>query len=256
MKAIVTGAARGLGEGIARRLVTDGWAVVLVDRDPGVHVTAERLREEADRGGAAVAREGDVSDADWVEREMPAVIERLGGLDLLVNNAGIGGPSTPVVDTPVEAFRQVLDVNLVGAFLMARACASAMIAAGRGAIVNLGSIYGQQGVANAAAYCASKGGLALLTHSLALELAPHGVRVNTVAPGNMLTEMHLDDLRGSAAERGVALDDEIERVRQTVPLRRHGTADDVAGAITWLASPDAAYVTGQTIGVNGGVVLT
>ena len=131
-----------------------------------------------------------------------------------------------------------------------------MIDGGGGAIVNLGSIFGQQGVANGAAYCASKGGVALLTHSLALELAPHAIRVNTVAPGNMLTEMHLDDLRVGATERGVALDEEIERVRATVPLGRHGTADDVAGVVAWLASPDAAYVTGQTIGVNGGVILT
>jgi NAD(P)-dependent dehydrogenase (short-subunit alcohol dehydrogenase family) len=254
VRAIVTGAARGLGEGIARRLASEGWTLALLDRDPRVVGTAERLRSS--EGPDAIAVQGDVADAAWVEREIPSVIERLGGSTLLVNNAGIGGPSTPVIDTSVEEFRRVLDVNLVGAFLMAKACAPAMIDAGGGVIVNLGSIFGQQGVANGASYCASKGGIALLTHSLALELAPHSIRVNTVAPGNMLTEMHLDDLRVGASERGVDLDDEIERVRATVPLGRHGTADDIAGAIAWLASPDAAYVTGQTIGVNGGVILT
>ncbi len=254
MRAIVTGAARGLGEGIARRLASDGWALALLDRDPGVVGTAERLRSSD--GPDAIAVQGDVADEAWVEREIPSVIERLGGLTLLVNNAAIGGPSTTVIDTSVEEFRRVLDVNLIGAFLMAKACAPAMIDAGGGVIVNLGSIFGQQGVANGAAYCASKGGIALLTHSLALELAPHSIRVNTVAPGNMLTEMHLDDLRVAATERGVDLDDEIERVRASVPLARHGTSDDIAGAIAWLASPDAAYVTGQTIGVNGGVILT
>ena len=254
MRAIVTGAARGLGEGIARRLASDGWALALLDRDPGVEGAAERLRSSD--GPDVIAVQGDVADAAWVEREIPPLIERLGGVTLLVNNAGVGGPSTTVIDTSVEEFRRVLDVNLIGAFLMAKACAPAMIDAGGGAIVNLGSIFGQQGVANGAAYCASKGGVALLTHSLALELAPHAIRVNTVAPGNMLTEMHLDDLRVSATQRGVDLDDEVERVRGAVPLGRHGTADDVAGAIAWLASPDAAYVTGQTIGVNGGVILT
>jgi NAD(P)-dependent dehydrogenase (short-subunit alcohol dehydrogenase family) len=173
-----------------------------------------------------------------------------------VNNAGIGGPSTPVLDTSVDEFRRILDVNLAGSFLMARACGRMMVEAGSGVIVNLGSIFGRQGVANAAGYCASKGGVELLTHSLALELAPHGIRVNTIAPGNMNTEMHLADLRIAAAAHGVALDDEVARVRATVPLGRHGTGADVAGAVVWLASPDASYVTGQTIGVNGGVLLT
>jgi NAD(P)-dependent dehydrogenase (short-subunit alcohol dehydrogenase family) len=254
VRAIVTGAARGLGEGVAERLVADGWDVTLIDLGPAVALTAERLAGSTDRTATAV--EGDVADAEWVAREVPRSIERLGGLDLLVNNAGVGGPSTAVVDTAVQEFRRVLDVNLVGAFLMAKACAAAMIAAGSGSIVNIGSIFGQQGVANGAAYCSSKGGIALLTHSLALELAPFAIRVNTVAPGNMLTEMHLEDLRVSAGERGVGLDDEVERVRGSVPLGRHGTAEDVAGAVAWLASGDAAYVTGQTIGVNGGVLLT
>lgn len=251
MRAIVTGAAHGLGEGIALRLVAEGWHVAIVDRDPGVVQAVGRSSSDA-----LFAVQGDIGDAGWVERAVPGVIERLGGLDLLVNNAGVGGPSTSVIETPVEEFREVLEVNLVGAFLMAKTCAPALIAAGGGAIVNLGSIFGQQGIAEGAAYSASKGGVALLTHSLALELAPHGVRVNTIAPGNMLTEMHLEGLREQAKERGVPIEDEIERVRATVPLGRHGTPEDVAGVVAWLASPDASYVTGQTIGVNGGVLLT
>lgn len=254
MNALVTGAASGLGGGIAARLVSDGWDVAFVDVDPGVVQTAARI--DATHPGSAVGVVGDVADDRWVDAEVPSLVERLGGLDLLVNNAGIGGPSSLVVDTPVEEFRRVLEVNLVGAFLMARACAPSMIERGGGVIVNLGSIFGQQGVAGGAAYSASKGGVALLTHSLALELAPHAIRVNTVAPGNMLTEMHLGGLRELASTRGVRLEDEIERVRATVPLARHGTAEDIAGVIAWLASPDASYVTGQTIGVNGGVVLT
>ena len=125
-----------------------------------------------------------------------------------------------------------------------------------GAIVNLGSIFGQQGVAGGAAYCASKGGVALLTHSLSLELAPFRVRVNTIAPGNMASEMHWEDLRAQAAARGSSFEEEAERVRASIPLGRHGTGEDLAGAVVWLLSDDASYVTGQTIGVNGGVLLT
>ena len=256
MRSIVTGAARGLGEGVAARLLAEGGRVALLDRSDDVRQVAAALQEEHPEGHA-VAAVGDVTDEPWVEGAVADLVRRLGGLDLLVNNAGIGGPSTPVVDTPVQGFRQVLDVNVVGAFLMARACARVMIAAGEGGtIVNLGSIFGQQGVGNGASYSASKGGIALLTHSLALELAPHAIRVNTIAPGNMRTEMHLADLRVAAGINGTTLEHEERRVRATIPLGRHGTGADVGGAVVWLASSDASYVTGQTIGVNGGVMLT
>jgi NAD(P)-dependent dehydrogenase (short-subunit alcohol dehydrogenase family) len=254
-RALVTGAAHGLGAAISTRLLAEGWSVARLDVD-------EAVRDPAALAGpsgvaASVAIVADVADAGAVEGAVTEAASALGGLDLLVNNAGIGGPSSHLVDTPVAELRRVLDVNLMGAMLVARACARAMVAQGTGgSIVNLGSIYGQQGVAGAAAYCASKGGIALLTHSLALELAPHAIRVNTIAPGNMATEMHLADLRARAAATGRSLDDEVDAVRAMVPLGRHGTGEDVAGAVVWLASTDASYVTGQTIGVNGGVLLT
>jgi NAD(P)-dependent dehydrogenase (short-subunit alcohol dehydrogenase family) len=239
MRAIVTGAARGLGAGIAERLERDGADVVGIDAARGATLQA------------------DVADEGQVDRAVAAAVERLGGLDLLVNCAGIGGPGSPVTDTPVEAFRRTLEVNLVGAFLMARAGARVMIAQGEGgAIVNLGSMFGQRAVPFGAAYCASKGGIALLTQSLALELAPHRITVNTVAPGNMATEMHFDDLHERARRAGTSFEVELERARAEVPLGRHGTGEDVGGAVAWLASADAAYVTGQTISVNGGVLLT
>jgi NAD(P)-dependent dehydrogenase (short-subunit alcohol dehydrogenase family) len=256
VRALITGGARGIGEAVAARLVRDGWDVALLDCTPGVRDTAQRLAEL--RGAAMVLSfTGDVRDEDRVNAVVAEVSIRLGGLDLLVNNAGIGGPSSNLVDTPLDEVRRVLDVNLLGAFIAARAAARAMIERGRGGcIVNLGSFYGQQGVAGGAAYCASKGGVALLTHSLALELAPHGIRVNTVAPGNMATQMHWDGLREGAERQGTRFEDELEAVRASIPLGRHGRADDVAGAVVWLASEDAGYVTGQTIGVNGGVLLT
>ena len=241
MRALVTGGARGLGAAVAERVRRDGGRAAVLDVTPA----------------EAVDFVGDVADAEFVEGAVAGAVERLGGLDLVVNAAGIGGATTDAVDTDPAAFRRVLDVNLVGSFLVARAAARALVAQGTGgAIVNFGSIFGQQGVPGGAAYCASKGGVALLTHSLALELAPHGIRVNTVAPGHMATEMHWEEIRSRAARSGASFDEEREAVRASVPLGRHGTGEDVAGAIVWLASDDAAYVTGQTVGVNGGVFLT
>ncbi len=256
VRALVTGGARGLGEAVAARLVRDGDDVSLLDVAPEVTDTAERLA--ALRAGATVlALVGDVTDEQFVERAVAETAARLGGLDLLVNNAAIGGPSTTLVETPPEVIRRVLEVNLVGPFLLARAAAAVMIEQGRGgSIVNLGSMLGQQGWARASAYCASKGGIALLTHSLSLELAPHGIRVNTIAPGNMATEMHWEYLRTEAERTGTSFEEQAARVAGSVPLGRMGAGDDVAGAVAWLVSDDAAYVTGQTIGVNGGVVLT
>ncbi len=255
MRCIVTGAARGLGEGVASRLVEDGGEVALLDVDEAVTATAERL-QASNPEALAFAIRCDVSDEADVAAAVREAVSRLGGIDLLVNDAGIGGPMSSVIETPLEGFRRVLDVNLIGTFLMSRACARVMADGGGGCIVNIGSIFGQRGTANGAAYSASKGAVTLFTQSLALEVAALGIRVNTIAPGNMLTRMHLDDLRVRASELDITLDDEVEAVRATIPLGRHGTGADIAGAVVWLASEDASYVTGQTIGVNGGVLLT
>lgn len=254
--AVVTGAARGIGEAIGSRLAQDGWAVAFVDRSPTVRETVDRLgvTVAAERLVAIVA---DVSQPAQAAAAVDEAADHLGRVDALVNNAGIGGPRLPLVETPPEELRRVLEVNLLGAMLVAAACARRMVTQGSGgAIVNVGSIYGQRGVALGAAYSASKGGIALLTHSLALELAPHGIRVNTVAPGPIVTQMHWDDLRAEAAELGVTVDEVAERVRAQVPLGRHGTGQDVAGAVAWLLGDDASYVTGQTVGVDGGWLLT
>jgi NAD(P)-dependent dehydrogenase (short-subunit alcohol dehydrogenase family) len=256
VRAIVTGAARGLGEGIAAGLVQDGAAVALIDYSDAVAETAQRLAPEPG-GAAVVGLVADVADEAQVDRAVDDALRALGGVDLLVNCAGIGGPDSAVIDTSPTAFRRTLEVNLVGTFLLCRRVARVMVDAGAGgAIVNVGSLFGQQGVPNGAAYCASKGGVALLTHSLAAELAPHGIRVNTVAPGHMATEMHYDELRARAERDGTSLEEELERSRADVPLGRHGTGDDLAGVVGWLASPASAYVTGQTIAVNGGLLFS
>jgi NAD(P)-dependent dehydrogenase (short-subunit alcohol dehydrogenase family) len=259
VRAVVTGAARGLGEAVAARLAAGGASVALIDVSPEVAAAAERIAAGLAPGaaGRTTAIVADVADEAACEAAIGRAAEALGGIDALVNNAGIGGPDTPVVDTAFADFWSVLRVNLGSAFLASRAAARLMIArTAGGAIVNLGSIFGQQGVAGGAGYCASKAAVALLTQSLALELAPHGIRVNTIAPGNMATEMHWDELRSRARASGTTFEEQVDLVARGVPLGRHGTGADIAGAVTWLVSRDAGYVTGQTIGVNGGVWLS
>jgi NAD(P)-dependent dehydrogenase (short-subunit alcohol dehydrogenase family) len=256
VRAIVTGAARGLGEAVAARLAADEASVALIDVNPEVIPTAERI-SSATAAGVVTGIVADVADEAACDAAIAEAAGVLGGIDALVNNAGIGGPETDVVDTSFADFWRVLQVNLGSAFLGSRAAARLMIGQRTGgAIVNLGSIFGQQGVAGGAGYCASKGAVELLTHSLALELAPHGIRVNTIAPGNMATEMHWDELRSRARASGTTFERQVSLVAGGVPLGRHGTGADIAGAVTWLISADAGYVTGQTIGVNGGVWLS
>ncbi|HEX9064169.1 MAG TPA: SDR family NAD(P)-dependent oxidoreductase [Streptosporangiaceae bacterium] len=258
MRAVVTGAARGIGAAIASRLAADGASVVLIDISQDVTGTAAGiLAGDPPPRGHAAAIVADVADESACDSAIAQAARQLGGLDAIINNAGIGGPDTEVTDTAYEDFWHVLRVNLGSAFLGSRAAARLMIGQRTGGtIVNLGSLFGQQGVPGGAGYCASKAAVALLTQSLALELAPHQIRVNTIAPGNMATQMHWDELRSRAAAAGVTFRQQVERVAASVPLGRHGTGADIAGVVSWLVSADAAYVTGQTIGVNGGVWLS
>jgi NAD(P)-dependent dehydrogenase (short-subunit alcohol dehydrogenase family) len=259
-RVVVTGAARGLGEAVAARLAADGASVALIDLSPDVTATAARIAAGSAGGsesGRVIGIVADVADERACEAAIGQAADALGGIDALINNAGIGGPNMHVIKTSFADFWRVLQVNLGSAFLGSRAAARIMIGqGGGGAIVNIGSIFGQQGVAGGAGYCASKGAITLLTHTLALELAPHGIRVNTIAPGNMATEMHWEEMRFRAAVSGTTFDEQVSLIAQGVPLGRHGTGADIAGAVTWLLSPDSAYVTGQTIGVNGGVWLS
>ena len=255
--ALVTGAAAGLGEGIARRLAADGWAVALLDMSPAVAATVERLATELDLpGGRLLSIVADVSDAVTVDDAVGAVVDAFGGLQLVVANAGIGGPSDEVVDLDEADWDRVLAVNLRGVFLTCRAAARVMREAHAGSIVTIASLFGRDPVPRGAAYCASKAGVEALTRSLALELAPHGVRVNVVSPGNMATEMHWDELRARAAQSGRSYEDEMEAARRDVPLGRHGTGADIGAAVAFLASEDASYITGHTLSVNGGIQRT
>jgi len=253
--AVVTGAAAGLGEGVAARLAEDGWAVALLDINPAVEVTAARLAATNGLpGGRLVPMVVDVAEADAVGDALTAVLDAFGSLDLLVANAGIGGPSDDVVDIDVDAWDRVMAVNLRGAFLTARSAARAMRRQGSGVIVLLGSMFGQDPVAGGGAYSASKAGVEALGRSLALELAPDGIRVNTIAPGNMATGMHWEELRYRASRSGRTFEEEVAAARADVPLGRHGTGTDIGAVVAFLASDDASYITGQTISVNGGIL--
>lgn len=251
--ALVSGGARGLGEGIATRLLAAGWRVVLGDVGGTSTATASRLDPSHER---AVGVELDVTDEQSCVAAVAAALGAFGRLDALVNNAGVGGPSSPAHLTDPAEFRRVLEVNLVGPFLMTRAAVPALRERQGAAIVNITSVLGQRGEAGSGAYSASKGGLALLGQCLALELAPDGIRVNSVAPGNMLTDMHRDHVQSIADREGTSYDDALAGVRATVPLGRHGTPDDIGDVVAWLLSPEASYVTGQTVAVNGGILLS
>jgi 3-oxoacyl-[acyl-carrier protein] reductase len=243
--AIVTGAARGLGLDIARRLIRDGMTVAMADIDEVVSDAAARL------GSRAFPTVCDVRDPGQVDSLVQTAVMRLGRLDLFVANAGVGGGG-PIAEMSDEAYRQIVGVNLDGAFFSCRAAARAMIPARAGSIVTVGSIFGRDTPAGAGVYGATKAGIIALTHALSRELGPSGIRVNCVSPGNMATEMHWAALRRRSAAAGVPFERVVEEVRAGIPLGRHGTGADVAAAVSFLASDDAAYITGQTINVDGG----
>jgi glucose 1-dehydrogenase len=244
-KALVTGADSGIGQGVAFELAANGAAVAVnYVGDPAV---AEEMVERIERaGGRAIAVQMDVASEDDVVSAFAVTWEQFGGLDLLVNNAGVEKPF-PLVDMPLEWWRRVIDVNLTGTFLCAREAARVMLADGaRGAIVNITSVHEVIPWEHFSHYCASKGGQKLFAQSIARELAPHGIRVVSVAPGAIATPINADVL--ADPQRKAAVEAEI-------PYGRWGEVADVARAVAWVASDHADYVVGSTIFVDGGMTL-
>jgi NAD(P)-dependent dehydrogenase (short-subunit alcohol dehydrogenase family) len=236
--AVVTGAGRGLGLAIATRLAADGWTVGVLDRDPVLVASAS-----AGLLGS-VPLVADISDEASVE----AAFDQLGELaDLVVNNAGIVRFG-PLIDLDERDFRAVVDVNLVGTFIVSRAAARRMVAAGvAGSIINITSMNGVAPGPNGGAYGSAKAGIALLTQQMALEWGRSGIRVNAVAPGMILAGM----------SEPVFADPVVRQARESkVPLGRLGTAEDIAAMVAFLASDQASYVTGQNILVDGGVTMS
>jgi 3-oxoacyl-[acyl-carrier protein] reductase len=237
--AIVTGAAAGLGLAIAERLALDGAAVVLADVDlAGAEAAREKL---AARGARALAQHTDVSDAKDVAALVARTLEKLGRLDVLVSNAGIGGTHA-FLDEPIEHWNRVLAVNLTGVFLCGQAAARAMVAQRAGRIVNVASISGVRAGSGRTAYGTAKAGVIQLTRQMALELGPLGINVNAVAPGPVETAL---TLRDHTAETRAAYN-------ALVPLERYGAPQEIAAAVAFLASAEASYINGQTLFVDGG----
>ena len=243
--ALVTGAAQGLGFGVARRLAADGARVVLADRSEAVVAAAAEI------GAGARGEVCDVADSGAVNALIAAIVAEYGCLDILVANAGIGGGG-PLAEMTDEAFRRIVAVNLEGTFYCCRAAARAMIPRGGGVIVTVGSIFGRDTPAGSGAYGATKAGVMALTHALARELGPHGIRVNCVSPGDMATEMHWAALQRRATREERPFEALRDEIRRAIPLGRHGTAEDIGALVSFLASPEAAYISGQTINVDGG----
>ena len=243
--AVVTGASRGIGRAIALTLAREGARVVVNyarSRGPGEAVVTEILAA----GGEALAVRADVSQAAEVDRLLGATLETFGRVHTWVNNAGADILTGEARAWPAERqWDEVMAVDLKGTWLCSRAAAAAMRRDGGGVIVNLSWDHVAHGMGNATAaiYASAKGGVAAMSRSLARELAPE-VRVNVVAPGWIRTQW----LDGAGAEVQ-------QKVAEATPLARPGTPDDVAGAVAFLASAEAAFITGQTLVVNGGVVM-
>lgn len=237
--ALVTGAASGIGLAAAQRLLAAGWKVAMVDRDG--NALAELSRRHAGNPNVLCIRL-DVTDEPAVERTVSEVCESLGGLHGLVNSAGIAA-DVPALDTQVDLFRRILDVNVTGTFIAARAAARVMKDRGGGAIVNMASVSGLRGSKGRSAYGASKGAVVVLTQVLANDLARYGIRVNAVAPGPvdtpMVKAMHVDKDRALWARH--------------LPMRRYGEPDEVASVIEFLLDGTrSSYITGAIVPVDGG----
>jgi len=239
--AIVTGASRGIGRSIALALAAQGVKVVASARN--AEALANLVDEIKGQGGDALAVAGDVA----VEADANALVEEAvaayGQLDILVNNAGITRDGL-LLRMKNEDWDAVLDTNLKGAFLCIRAAAKVMSKQRSGRIINISSVVGEMGNAGQANYCASKAGLLGLTKSVARELARRNVTVNAITPGFIVTDM-TDNMTDKAREA----------MTEQIPLGRLGEADDIANAVVFLASDQSAYITGQVLGVNGGMYM-
>jgi 2-hydroxycyclohexanecarboxyl-CoA dehydrogenase len=243
--AVVTGAASGIGLGVAQQLASDGHHVALLDRDGGaVEAEAAHLQREGTR---ALAVEVDVADRDRVDAAIARVRSELGPVEILVTSAGIES-FDPVLDITPEKWDQILAVNLTGTFSCIQSSLPDMITAGWGRIVTISSSSAQSGAPNMAHYAASKGGVIALTKALAVELARQGITVNTIPPSLVDTPM---------ARKAEAAGDfpGVDVVGPMVPLGRAGTPADIAAACSFLCSDSGSYITGQIIGVNGGMYI-
>jgi sorbitol-6-phosphate 2-dehydrogenase len=252
--AVVTGAAQGIGAGIAQRLAEEGADVAILDlNEEGAREVVGAIEE---RGRRALAVRTDVTDEDSVAAAMQTVRDELGRLDCLVNNAGVL-KSHYLPDFPKRDWDFVLGVNLTGAFLCCKHAAKHMLAqAEGGAMVVIGSRSGKKGGLWNHAYCASKFGVIGMVQCVALDLAPHGIRANVVCPGNALDTPLWQDLAVQYSKKlGKSPEEVIEHYRNRVPLKRGCDVADIANVTVFLLSEEASYMTGQALNVTGGEIM-
>jgi 3alpha(or 20beta)-hydroxysteroid dehydrogenase len=239
---LITGGAGGIGRAAAVRFASEGARVVLVDL--AAAALAESVAAVEKVAGEVLAMEADVTRFADVERYAEAAIARFGAIDVFFNNAGVLGAVKPLVEYPEETFDRVLAVNVKAVWLGMKAVAPRMRAAHGGAIVNTASIAGLRGSPNIIAYTASKHAVVGMTRAASLELARHGIRVNAVCPAPIETPM----------ARQLETEVRRERLTATIPMRRYGTPEEVAALVAFLASADAAYITGAIYAVDGGAM--
>ena len=235
---LITGAASGIGLGIVERFLAEGAKVAALD-----------LKETNAIG--VLSMTGDATDEAAIENAVSKTISAFGALDVMVCNAGVIAVQ-PVVEMDFDEWRRVMETNVNSVFLGSRAAARAMIAQGRGGvIINASSGAGRRGVPNLSHYCASKAAIISLTQSLAIELAPNRIRANCYVPGHIETPFWGNIAEGFARRTGQTPEEVVQGFLATVPWGRFGTPEDVAAAVSWLASDDAEYVSGQAIAMNG-----
>jgi len=250
--AIITGAGSGIGRAAARLFAKEGARIVVADLDRvGGEETAKSIRAD---GGQSIFVDTDVTKASLVESTVSKAISEFGGVDILYNSAGVDifviNPNADgtVVGTREEDWDRLLDINLKGAFLFCKYTIPQMMKQRRGVVINMGSEYGIVGGLASAAYCASKGGVVLLTKQMALDYAPYNIRVNCICPCNVDTPL---------MEKGLATSQDPQSMRRTweniMPLRRFSKPEEIAAGALYLASDDASFVTGTVLSIDGGV---
>jgi glucose 1-dehydrogenase len=242
--AIITGSATGIGQGIAERFASEGAAVVVdyIGKPDAPEKTEEAIRAA---GGRAIAVGADVSNPEQVQNLVDRAVREFGRLDIVINNAGIER-KYPFIDYPLDEARKILEVNLLGPFLVAQAASKQMISQGSGGrIINISSVHEDLPMPTNAVYCASKGGLRMLARTIAVELAKYNITVNNIGPGAIYTPIDAD----------IESKPELEKALMSeIPLNRWGQPSDVAGLAVYLASDEAGYVTGSTYFIDGGML--
>lgn len=238
--ALVTGGSRGIGKAIAKRLASQG-ATVVINFAQNEAAANQTIKEIEESGGQAFASKFDVSDFDKVHQEIDNIIEKFGGLHILINNAGIT-QDTLLMRMKEEEWDSVISINLKGIFNCTKAVTRNMFKQREGRIVNLTSVVGEMGNAGQTNYAASKAGIIGFTKACAREMAPRGITVNAISPGFIKTDI-TDELTEDLKK------DYISRI----PMNRFGTPEDIAGAVSFLVSGDATYITGEVFRINGGI---